>query len=64
MPEQTRQFRSCPAGAGGLLLENLAAAGGAQLAQLRLEVLALGGDLGVAKPRIAPLRLSTLVCKS
>src|SRR5690349_1691177 len=56
--EQAREFRPSATGAGGFLLEDLRAARGAQLAQLRLEVLGLGRDPGVAEYRHLRLRPS------
>ena len=48
LAQQARQHRPAAIGAGGVLLEHRGAAGGAQLVELRIGALFLGGD-----PRIA-----------
>ena len=63
--EQAREFRSGAAGAGGLLLEDLRAVCGVQLAQLRLKVLGLDQDPGNSRvlppayPSVGPLLMQT-----
>ena len=48
LAQQARQHRPGAIGAGGVLLEDRVAAGGAQLVELRIGALFLGGD-----PRVA-----------
>jgi hypothetical protein len=53
--QQTLEFRSVPAAAGGLLLEQASASGGAECDALLGEVLALAGDAAVAQDGVGGL---------
>jgi hypothetical protein len=46
--QEARQHRAAAIGAGGMLLDDHVAAGGAQLVALRIGALILGGDAGIA----------------
>ena len=48
LAQQARQHRPAAIGAGGVLLEDVGAAGGAQFVELRIGALLLGGDARVA----------------